>query len=220
MNIGRAFTYVTEDQEWWKKLLIVGLISLIPVVGPFYVAGYVLAVLKNILQGRETPLPQAVEDFGGRIVKGLMLGIILFVYMLPLVVLGACSGGGAALFPNVIDDQNLAGTLATAWSGCFGCLALLLGVLIGLLAPFLWGIYAETGSLGAAFQVGKVFGMLKSVIGPTFVVLLVSGVAAFAAVLVGTLLCGIGNIFTITYLQAVMAFLYGSLYKQAQAATR
>ena len=31
MDIGRSFSYILEDEEWWKKILIGGLLTLIPV---------------------------------------------------------------------------------------------------------------------------------------------------------------------------------------------
>lgn len=220
MDIGRSFMYVTEDQEWWKKILIVGLLSLIPVVGQFYLIGYVLEVLRNVINGRELPLPQAVEDFGGRILKGLMMSLILAIYILPVAVIAGCAGGGGQVFIAVMDDQELATTLMGVWSACFGCLSLLLIIPVGLAAPLIWGIYAETGSFGAAFQLGKIFGMLKSVIGPAFIVLLLSGVVGFVAALAGTLACVIGVVFTIAYCQLVIAFLHGSLYKQAKMSVR
>ena len=123
MDIGRSFTYVMEDEEWWKKVLIGGLLSLIPVVGPLYMLGYVLQVIQNIIAGQETPLPEVMEDFGGRIVKGLMLGIIAFIYMLPFIVISACAGGGAALFAENIADPTARDVVPIVWSVCFGCLS-------------------------------------------------------------------------------------------------
>jgi len=218
MDIGRAFTYLTEDQEWWKKILILGLISLIPVAGQLYVLGYVLTVLKNVIQGQEVPLPPAVDDFGGRIVKGLMIGIIIFIYVLPVGVLVVCSSLVPQIFLTVIDNESLATTLMTVWMGCFGCITLIVGVLSSLLVPFLWGVYADTENFGAAFQLGKIFGMLKSTIGPALIVIVVLNLFGLVAALVGMLICGVGEILTFVYTQLVAAFLYGSLYKQARGA--
>ena len=98
MDIGRSFSYITEDQEWWKKVLLGGLISLMPIVGQLYVLGYVLETLKNVIAGREVPLPEIGEDFGGKLVKGLLLWVITFVYFLPLTLLSTCSGVGSSIF--------------------------------------------------------------------------------------------------------------------------
>jgi len=42
MDIGKTFTYVFEDEDWVKKVLIGGVINLIPIVGFFFTAGYML----------------------------------------------------------------------------------------------------------------------------------------------------------------------------------
>ena len=128
MDIGRSFTFVTEDQEWWKKVLIGGALTLIPIVGPFYGMGYMLVALKNVIDGRETPLPEALEDFGSKIVKGLMLWLIMIIYLLPLIIVGSCAGGGGAAFPAALDDEDTAGIIAAVWGGCFGCIAMLFGI--------------------------------------------------------------------------------------------
>jgi hypothetical protein len=218
MDIGRSFTYVTEDEEWWKKVLIGALLTLIPVVGQFYGLGYMLATLKNVIEGRETPLPEVLEDFGGKIVKGLLISVIIFVYMLPLIIVSSCAGGGGAAFPELLDDEDTAGIIAAVWGGCFGCLSLLYGIVVSLFIPFVMAIYAETGQFGEAFKLGKIFAMLKSAIGPTIVALLVSALAGFVAGIAGSILCGIGIIATAFYAQLINAFLFGSLYNQARQA--
>ncbi len=218
MDIGRSFMYVTEDQEWWKKVLIGGLLSMIPIIGPFYVMGYILEQTANVIAQRETPLPNVLDNFGGRLVKGLMLAVVMFIYFLPLIIIGTCSGA-SSFIPAIIQDEDVAMPVMIAWSSCFGCLSLIFGIAIGLMMPFVWGIYAETGSFGAALQIGKVFGMLKSQIGPAFLVLLINGLATFLASLVGSILCGIGLIFAAFYAQLIAAFLFGTVYRQAKYAT-
>jgi hypothetical protein len=217
MDIGRSFTYITEDQEWWKKVLLGGLISLIPIVGQLYVLGYVLETLKNVIAGREVPLPEIGDDFGGKLIKGLLLWVITFVYFLPLTLLSTCAGVGSPIFTEIIDDPDAVGAVIGVWSGCFGCLSLVVGIVVGLLLPFAWSKYAETDQLGEAFKLGQIFGMLKNNIGPAIIVLLVNGLAGLAAMIVGSILCGIGLIFTFFYAQLVTAFLYGALYNKAKA---
>lgn len=103
MDIGRAFSYLTEDQDWWKKVLIGGLLSLIPIVGPFYALGYVIEAMKNVIDRRETPLPEVLENFGGKLVKGIMLSIVIFIYFLPFIIISGCSSAGSA-FPALLAD--------------------------------------------------------------------------------------------------------------------
>ena len=96
MDIGRSFTYMFEDQDWIKKILIGGVVSLVPVVN-FAALGYFIEALKNTVEGRELPLPEW-DDFGGKFMKGLMAGIASFLYMLPImIVVGIVFGLTAVL---------------------------------------------------------------------------------------------------------------------------
>jgi uncharacterized protein DUF4013 len=220
VDIGRSFTYITEDEEWWKKVLIGGLLSLIPIVGQFYLMGYVLATLKNVIDGREIPLPEPLDDFGDKLIKGLLLSVITFIYFLPITLIGTCSGAGAPLFQENIADPDTANTIVMVWSSCFGCISFVLGIATSLLLPFVWSKYAETGQFGDAFKLGEIFGMLRATIGQAVIVVLVGGLAAMVAGIAGLIACGVGLIFTTFYAQLVTAFLYGSVYRQAKAAVR
>jgi hypothetical protein len=192
MDIGRSFTFVTEDEDWLRKVLIGGLISLIPIVGQLYMAGYAIQVIKNTIEGREVPLPEATEDFG----------------------IGSALLGGA--FADT-QAQDTAGTLMALWGTCFGCVTFVLSLATSLLLPFAWSKYAESGQFGDAFKLGELFNMLKANLGPAIIAVLVSAAAAIAAGIVGTILCGIGFFFTGFYAQLITAFLYGSVYREAKA---
>lgn len=218
MDIGRSFSYVLEDEDWWKKILIGGLLTLIPVFGQFYGLGYLVVAIKNVIDGREVPLPEAVEDMGGKFMKGLLFFVIGFVYMLPVILVAGCSGGLTAVFPQIIDDSDTVSIVTTIWSSCFGCLVLLYSIFAGLLLPFAIATYADTGTLGDAFKVGNMFGMLKANIGPAFIVLVMQVVAQMLASIAGTILCGIGLFATMFFAQLVMAYLYGTLYVKARPA--
>jgi hypothetical protein len=220
MDIGRSFSYIVEDEEWWKKVLIGGLLTLIPVIGPFYGLGYMLEALRNVIHGRELPLPEALDDFGEKLVQGLLATVIMFIYALPLIIIFACAGGGSAAFTENIRDSDTANLVGTVWASCFGCLGTVLSIAIGLLAPFVLATYAETGEFGAALKVGTMFRMMWANIGPAFIVLLVVALAGLLASIAGTILCGIGLFATSFYAQLVTAFLYGTLYLRAKPAVQ
>jgi len=206
----RSFTYVTEDEEWFKKILLGGLISLIPFVGQFYLMGYVLEVLRNVLNGREVPLPEVTEDFGAKLLSGLLLAVITFVYFLPLMVISVFLGIGASRITGLVENADQIGTVVAAWSGCFGCLS------TGLLLPFAWSKYAESGEFAQAFKLGEIVGLLRENLGQAVIVMLISALAGMIAALAGMVLCVIGMIFTTFYAQLIGAYLYGALYRQAR----
>jgi len=63
MDVGKAFGYVFEDKNWLIKLLIGGILLFIPVVN-FIPIGYALTALRNVAEGKESPLPEW-DDWGG-----------------------------------------------------------------------------------------------------------------------------------------------------------
>jgi hypothetical protein len=217
MDIGRSFTFITEDEDWLPKILLGGLISLIPFVGQFYAVGYAIQVLKATIEGREIPLPGVTDEFGDKLLKGLLASLIIFIYFLPVIIVGSISGGGAAILSDASADPEAGSIFAAIWSSCFGCVSLVLAILIGLFVPFAWSRYAESDQFGAAFKFGEILGQVRDNLGPTVIALLLSAAVGIAAGIVGSILCGIGLIFTGFYAQLVTAFLYGSLYRQARA---
>lgn len=219
MDIGRSFTYATEDQDWLKKVLIGGLISLIPIVGQFYALGYAIEVMRRVIAGQPVPLPEPLEDLGDKLVKGLVITLISLIYALPIILVAGCLGGGmAALTGGDTTSSDTMGTVASVLGVCVGLIMLVLGVLVGLIVPFAMARYAETGELGQALRFGDIWKMFQQNIGGAFVVLLVYWLAGMLAAVAGTILCGVGLFFTAFYSYLIMAFLYGSLYRQARPA--
>ena len=47
MDYSNAFSYVTEDGNWFTKILIAGLISLCLIFGHFYLIGWMIEIWKN-----------------------------------------------------------------------------------------------------------------------------------------------------------------------------
>lgn len=219
MDIGRSFTYALEDKEWWQKILIGGLLTLIPIIGPFYGLGYLVAAIKNVIDGQDLPLPDALEDFGNKLVQGLIAFAIGFIYAIPAIILGSCAGIGSGVLGTVAEDADAVGAIVGGWAGCFGCITALYGIVIGLIYPFAIASYADTGQFGDAFKLGEIWAMLKGNIGPAFIVLLMSFVAGLLGSIVGMVLCFIGFFATMFFAQLIMAHLYGQLYLKARPAT-
>lgn len=86
MDYGLAFKYVFNDRKSVQKLLLGGLIALVPILN-FVIGGYLLQVIRNIRDKMDFPLPEWGEEFGSKWVKGLLLYLILLIYMIPLIII-------------------------------------------------------------------------------------------------------------------------------------
>ncbi|MBN1890248.1 MAG: DUF4013 domain-containing protein [Thermoflexales bacterium] len=212
MDFGKSFSYVFDDQDWLKKVLIGGVVTLVPILN-FAAIGYALEVTRRVIKGTgATPLPEW-DDLGGKLVKGLVVVVIAMVYFLPLILL-SCVIGIPASF--VGDSEDLAGIVALV-SSCFGCLALIYSLFAGMLLPAAIGIYADKDEVGAAFRFGDVFSLVQKNIGTYLVVLLMSAIVAPIIGSLGAIACGIGAIFTGFYAQLIIGHLTGQAYNQASS---
>ncbi len=217
MNFGKAFTFVFEDPEWITKVLITAAIGLIPVVGQFYLLGWMLDIARRAFYG-EDPLVLPEMDFGVHIINGvqamvlgLVYGLPLFIFALPIVIVPVL-GTAMELHPDTL------GMVLMITSLCSGLLMFVAGILISLLVPAAEvHMMVEGGSLGAGLRFKEVFGLVRAAPLAYVIALIGAGLALFAAVLIGSIACGIGIIVTMVYAQAVMGHFYGQAYAQARS---
>ena len=216
MDIGRSFTYMFEDQDWIKKILIGGVVSLIPIV-QFAALGYFIEALRNTAEGRELPLPEW-DDFGGKFMKGLIVVIAVFLYLLPIIfVMGVILGVATVIAGSL--DNDAAETVAIICPLIGNCLVFVYGILVMLILPAAVIQYALTEKFGAFFRFGDMMALIKANIGGYIIALLVALVAGLIAQIVGSIACGIGILFTMTSAYLVDANLFGNLVREAQPAT-
>ncbi len=191
MDIGKSFSYMFEDEKWIEKIGIGGLVSLIPILGNFLVIGYFVELVRRVRQHEPEPLP-AWDDWGGKLADGFKLFVVYLVWGLPLIILYFL-----ILIPMMIaGDSDTGSTIASLFALCFGCFAFLYAIVLWLASPAITIKFAETGEIGAGFQVGEILNFTKSHLGEIIVVVLVSLVAYLIAGLIGAILCLIGMIFT------------------------
>jgi hypothetical protein len=220
MDLGKAFSYVFDDPDWVKKVLLGGVITLVPILN-FAASGYSLEVTRRVINNDPHPLPEW-DDIGGKLVKGLLYTVISFVYALPILLLaclmqvGIMALGGAASSSSRSSSDALGGTAAIV-SICFGCLILLYSVFMGVVLPAAIGNYAAKDQLGAAFRFGEVFALVQKNIGAYLMVLVIGVVAGLAAGLVGSVACGVGVFFTAFWALLVNGHATGQAYREASA---
>ncbi|RMF02303.1 MAG: DUF4013 domain-containing protein [Chloroflexi bacterium] len=219
MDIGSAFTFMFDDEDWIKKIaigggivfvgvllspILVGLLLLLPI------GGYMIEVLKNVRDGQATPLPEWT-DFGGLFKTGLMIAVIAIIYYIPVIVL-ACGAGATQGFLGSADSDTAAALGFVAV--CLNCLQFLVSVLVGFFMPAAFIRYAQHETIGSAFQFAELWSFIRTNIGDYIIVFLLSWVAGIVAGF-GLILCLIGIFFTVFWSYLVVGNLYGQLARKA-----
>jgi hypothetical protein len=84
-RITDAFTWPARDPEWLTKILIIGLILLIPIAGAINGIGWMLATLDRLRAGDEALAPANLSYIG----RGFRLFVVNLVYGLAIVLVAA-----------------------------------------------------------------------------------------------------------------------------------
>jgi len=204
MDLGRAFSFVFEDEQWVKKLLIGGLISIVPILN-LAAIGYALRALRNVAADQPRPLPEW-DDLGGDWARGLATAVAGFVYALPLIVL---------FVPVVViavlagEDGSKAGeglAMVATW-----CVALPYGLLLSAWLTAAVARYAVDGDFGAFFRFGEIWGLIRRNAGNFVIALLVYLVVAQVASMVGAMALCLGAAFTGFWSTLLWAHLFGQV---------
>jgi Protein of unknown function (DUF4013) len=217
MEYGKAFTYPQQDPDWIKKVIIAGVLYMVPVVGQLLVAGYALEITRRVIENNPQVLPDWT-DWGNLFKKGLYSLVVGLVYALPLLIIGICLGsavGGLIAMTASSSDSNTANTLGTVIPivySCMMCLVLLYALFMGTVIPAAMGRVAATDQLGAAFKFGEVIGLARSKLGTYFIVMLISALSISVLSSLGSIACGIGAFVGIAYALLVGAHLHGQAY--------
>ena len=207
MDFGLGFSYIFQDKEWFKKLILPGLVLLIPIVGWMITLGWALRVTKNVISGVEEPLPDL--DFGGDVIRGFFAFLISFIYSLPVSALSTITGWFVNLnFPGGSASNTLIGVFAAL----VGLAAFFLGLVTSFMSLPAIANYIGKDDFGAAFRLGEVFGLVKNNFGVWLIVAIGTLVAVGLIAPLGAIACIIGLLVTLPYSFAVMGHLMGQAY--------
>ncbi len=184
MDIGRSFSYAFEDKNWITKVLIGGLLSIVPIVS-FIPMGYALRTFRQILEGTETPLPEW-DDWGGDFMRGLYITLAGLIYSIPSMILGGIGGALASTNSDVVTILSMG----------FSCISVIYGLALAVFLPALIITYARTDEFSAFFNFAEAWRMISKNLGNYVVAILMALAISIVASIAGTILCLIGVIFT------------------------
>jgi hypothetical protein len=218
MDIGKAFTFVFEDDQWITKILIAAAILalgilfswvlLIPLIlASLLLSGYGLEITRRVIKGGLPVLPEW-DNWGDLLVDGVKVWVIGIVYALPIIIVSACLS-----IPIGIAGEN-SQEMSSAFSAVLSCLSFLWAIVMSLLLPAAIARFVAEDDLGAAFHFVDVFNLVKENFATYLIVLVMSWVAGLVGGL-GLLVCGVGWLVTYPYSTFVTSHLYGQAYREA-----
>lgn len=189
MEIGKAFTFVTDDDDWIKKLAIGAIFVLVPFL-ILLVIGYQILIIRNVIDGKDRPLPEW-EDFGKLFIDGLIMVVAIFIYALPIILLSLCGAVIGATTTDAAGSMSPGGGIGVA---LFSCLAILFGIALAFIGPALYIQYARYGEFGRLFRFGEVVAIARENLVDILIVILVMWAANLVVSLVSTIaiitICG------------------------------
>ncbi len=187
MDFGRSFTYMLKQPGAVSKILIGGLLFLVPVIGWLWIGGYVVRTVRSVMTGSEE-LPDWV-GWGDLTTLGLFVWLGSLIYGIPGAVLGRLGAPGAVL------------------SGLWG-------IAVAVVLPAALMRFAAKNDFGAFFDFNEIFGFINRNLSNYLIVVLL-GILAWVVASFGVILLIIGVLFTYFWGALVTAHLYGSLARQA-----
>ncbi len=208
MDVGKSFSFVFEDEKWLSKVLIGGLFSLASVVlvGIPFVMGYFVETVRNVIEGKEKPLPEW-DDLGEKFKKGLILTVIFLVWAIPIWILVCFQ----AVVSAIVGNSSSAGAFLAAISCITSVLSIVWGIVIALFEPAIVTRFALHPEFSSGFAFSELWRFTVDNIGNVIIAVLLSIVASFLGSL-GVILCGVGVFLTYFWAYLVMAHLFGQVY--------
>ena len=222
MDIAKAFTFITEDEGWIRKLGIGTLMGILGflILPVFILAGYGIAIARNVMQGDKKPLPEWT-DLGKMLADGLIVTLATLVYALPMILLvfgGVAMAAAAGAFGEGGDAAAVAG------GGVFmllSCVAVLYGLAVALITPAIYVQYIRHGSFGSCFQFGEIMNITRSQIGNIVIsIVALIGVSLVLSIVLGgvnivpclgQIVSVLGLLVMAPYMQMVTSHLYGQI---------
>ncbi|HOO56150.1 MAG TPA: DUF4013 domain-containing protein [bacterium] len=204
LDIGRSFTFIFNDPEWWKKCLLLGLIMIIPIIGIIVVMGYVVELARQVAGGDDLRLPTV--RFGDQLSLGapyffaflIVMVILMVIMMVPMI-------SGMVLLQN-----NEMGPLFSIFGGIGGAVVGL--CFMCYMGPaFMLAIINDEPYMILSLR--RCIGAMKNNPGNTVIFILMS--IAFNWIgSIGAVACYVGMLFTIPIGYMMQAHLGAQLARQ------
>jgi hypothetical protein len=225
MDIGKAFSFPFEDDDWLTKLFLGAVVSIVPILN-FAWGGYTVDILRNVIDGVPRPLP-AWSDFGDKFVKGFIIWVAGLIYSLPALLIG-CLPLGLLVIPASMEGAEFSDALAATFTGVgifLICILALYLLLLTFYYPAVYINFARKGTFGSCFEIGKIFKIISehtskyltawliSIVGAIVVSIIVFLVSFVLALIpcIGWILTWVVSALSTVYLFAIYSHLFGQV---------
>ncbi len=185
-SAGDSFAWPFADQGWFGKMILQGLIALIPIIGHIALFGWMFVTLDNYRAGRRELAPA-----GFHLERGIALYLVVLVYVIVLFIPGG--------IVNAIGTSGNSNGLAALG----GLLYLAAALLIVFLSPAIF-LNTYRGGFSGGFDVAGTWQLASANLNPTFLAAVLLFVADLISGL-GVILCFVGVLFTVPYAASIMA---------------
>jgi hypothetical protein len=211
MNFGQAFSFPFQDPDWLKKIGIMGLITLIPIIGQIIALGWSLEITRRVIKGSPVILPDI--DLGTHLSEGLKAFVVSLGYSLPMIILSIPLNVLPLVMENSSSADGSEGVMVALTLCCSGII-LLYSLFVAFVVPAAFGNLVDKGTISAGFDFKTIFGLVRTA--PVAYLLVVAGAIVGSIIAsLGMIACFIGIIFTSVYYLAVMGNLYGQAFNEA-----
>ena len=206
-RITDAFVWPVRDGEWARKILIIGLILIVPIFGAINGLGWMLATIDRLRTG-EQDLPPASFRFLGRgfelfvvnVVYVAVIGLIVGALFVPTLALSGAQGNGGS-------NTGLLALAIVLNVAVFG-----VGTLLSLAFYFAMPVIilsTDKGGIGGGLNVAAVYRQVRLSPINTLIAGLMLIAAGFVSQL-GIIVCVVGVLFTSAYGLAMQAWIVHS----------
>ncbi len=206
-RITDAFVWPVRDADWVRKILIIGLILIVPILGAINGLGWMLATIDRLRAGDQTLAPASFRFLG----RGFELFVVNLVYV---AVIGLVLG---ALFVPTLALSSAQGNRGS--NTALLALAVLLNVVVFSVGTLLSrGFYfampaiilgTDEGGIAGGLNVAAIYRRMR--LSP--INALIAGLMLIAAGFVsqlGIVVCAVGVLFTSAYGLAMQAWIVHS----------
>ena len=214
IDFARAFTFVPEDPDWVRKILIGGAFTLACsiLVGIPFVFGYSSRTFRNVAAGMARPLPEW-DDLSSIFEEGLRLTLAYFAHTLAVVALFAVFGAVLLAPMFMMSTMPEKASDALGFAGAMGVVVLyascaIVGLALAIYLPSALARASLAGRVGAAFEWRANLAFIRDNLASYALALVAYLVASFLSQL-GFLLCCVGVFPAVFWSHLVLAHAIG-----------